>query len=325
MPQLTTKTNCANIQVMGDYKENEPRFVRQMTLADFDRLFPDEESCWTYLLLRRWPSGPRCPRCNNDHVYESTSRPWHWQCKKCGKNNRAPYRFSLKTGTIFEETKVALRIWFKVLYFMLSSKKGMSALQIHRMVGFGSYRSAWYMCMRLRAAMHDPEFQQLMGIVEVDETFIGGKQKNRHANVRARYSGRGAANTGKTTVIGAIARKGNVVCKVIEDTSEQTLSRFVRNAVADRVSLIATDEAGGYRYLRLGFPHEVIAHNAGEYVRGEVHTNNIESFWSLLKRGVVGTYHNVSKKYLPLYLAEFQFRHNNRREADIFGKAIEGA
>jgi hypothetical protein len=309
---------------MGDYKENEPRFVRQMTVADFDRLFPDEQSCWTYLLLRRWPSGPHCPRCNNDHVYESTARPWHWQCKKCGKNNRSPYRFSLKTGTIFEETKVPLRTWFKVLYFMLTSKKGMSALQLHRMIGFGSYRTAWYMCMRLRASMHDPDFQQLMGIVEVDETHTGGKQENRHWKDRQKYYGGCAAHTGKTTVIGAISRKGNLVCQIIENTSADCLSGFVEQAVSEKVSLVATDEAGGYHELRYSYPHEVIRHRSGEYVRGEIHTNNIESFWSLLKRGVVGTYHNVSKKYLPLYLAEFQFRYNNRQNPDIFGEAIGG-
>ena len=292
-----------------------------MTLADFDRLFPDERSCWTYLLLRRWPDGPHCPRCNNTKVYESTARPWHWQCKQCGKNNRAPYRFSLKTGTIFEETKVAMRTWFKVLYFMLSSKKGIAALQIHRMIGSGSYRTAWYMCMRLRAAMKDPEFKQLMGIVEVDETYIGGKNKNRHWNKK--QGGRGPLH--KTAVIGAISRKGNVVCQIIEDTSTETMSRFVRQMVSEKVDLVATDEGAGYQKLYQAFTHDTVDHKAHEYVRGEIHTNNIESFWALLKRGVIGTYHHVSKKYLPLYLAEFQFRHNNRREADIFGKAVAGA
>lgn len=306
---------------MGDYRDTEPRFVRQMTLADFDRLFPDERSCWVYLLLRRWPTGPRCPRCHNDHVYESTARPWHWQCKKCGKNNRAPYRFSLKTGTIFEETKKPLLTWFKVLYFMLTSKKGMSALQIHRMIGSGSYRTAWYMCMRLRAAMKDPEFKQLMGIVEVDETYIGGKNKNRHWDKK--QSGRGPLH--KTAVIGAISRKGSVVCQIIEDTSMETMSRFVRKMVSEKVDLVATDEGAGYQKLSQAFPHDTVDHKAHEYVRGEIHTNNIESFWALLKRGVIGNYHQFSKKYLPLYLAEFQFRHNNRREADIFGKAIAGA
>ena len=161
-----------------------------------------------------------------------------------------------------------------------------------------------------------------MGIVEVDETYIGGKNANRPLSKRFNLKGRGPV--GKTTVIGAISRKGNVVCKIIEDTSMDTMSRFVREAVSDRVSLVATDEGAGYQKLHQVFPHDTVDHKANEYVRGEIHTNNIESFWSLLKRGVIGTYHNVSKKYLPLYLNEFQFRHNNRKNKDIFGAAIAG-
>jgi predicted RNA-binding Zn-ribbon protein involved in translation (DUF1610 family)/transposase-like protein len=302
----------------------EPKITRQMTLADFDRMFPDETSCKAYLMAQRWPKGVSCPRCGNDKVYANKTRPFTWQCMKCGVAKRTPYRFSVTVGTIFENTNYKLLIWFKVLYLMLTSKKGISALQIHRMIGSGSYRTAWFMCHRLRAGLAEPEFRQLMGVVEVDETYIGGKQANRHANVRAKYHGGGAAHTGKTTVVGAIARKGNVVCKIIENTSSRTLSHFVRDVVSDRVSLISTDEGGGYRYLRLSFPHQSVDHKAGEYVRGEVHTNNIENFWSLLKRGVIGTYHNVSAKYLPLYLNEFAFRHNNRKNADIFGSAVAG-
>jgi len=307
---------------MKDYKATEPRFTRQMTLADFDRTFPDEQSCWTYLLLRRWPDGPHCPRCNNDHVYESTARPWHWQCKKCGKNNRSPYRFSLKTGTVFEETKMPLRAWYKVLHLMLTSKKGISALQLHRLLGTGSYRSAWYICMRLRAGMKDDDFKKLMGVVEVDETFIGGKEKNKHRSKRIGPNTKGT--TGKTPVIGAISRKGNIVCQMIEATDMKTLDSFVRRTVSDKVELVATDEHPSYGMLKRGYRHESVAHSLGEYVRGEIHTQSIDSFWALLKRGIIGTYHHVSKKYLPLYLNEFQFRFNNRREADIFGKAVEG-
>ena len=180
-------TDAEHPQTKGDYpvreyrscftytffmsRETEPRFVRQMRLADFDRVFPNEEACWTYLAVRRWLDGVvKCVRCGNDHVYASKARPWHWQCKRCGKDNRSPYRFSLKTGTIFEETKYPLLTWFKVLYLMLTSKKGISALQIHGMIGSGSYQTAWYICMRLRAGMKDSDFKQLMGIVEVDAT-----------------------------------------------------------------------------------------------------------------------------------------------------------
>lgn len=165
-------------------EKGEPKFVRQMTYADFDRLFPNEDACRTYVLTHRWPKGVRCPRCYNDHVYESKARPWHWQCMTCGPKPRSPYRFSLKTRTVFEETKHPLLTWFRVLFLMLTSKKGVSALQVHRMLGFGSYRTAWYMCHRLRAALREPEFWQLMGIMEVDEIFIDGKAQNMHASNR---------------------------------------------------------------------------------------------------------------------------------------------
>jgi transposase-like protein len=146
----------------SEKNKHQPKFTRQMTFGQFDRLFPDEEACKLYLSVRRWPEGVRCPRCSNDHVYASKARPWHWQCKKCGKDNRSPYRFSLLTGTVFEETKISLLVWFKVTLLMLTSKKGISALQIHRLIGTGSYKTAWYMCHRVRAALSDPEFQKLI-------------------------------------------------------------------------------------------------------------------------------------------------------------------
>jgi transposase-like protein len=283
--------------------------------------FPDENSCRQYLTERRWPNGRvTCPRCGNEKVWALKSRPFHWQCQKCGKTG---YRFSVIAGTIFENTNYPLLTWFRVLWTMLESKKGVSSRQLGRMF-FGktsSTRTPWYMSHRLRAAMHDPDFRQLMGVVEVDETAIGGKDKNRHWDKKQHITGM----SGKTTVIGAISRKGNVVCQIIENTNAATLNRFVRKAVSDRVSLVATDDFSGYHYLdALGFKHDSVKHSENEYVRGEIHTNNIESFWALLKRGIVGTYHHVSKKYLPLYLAEFQFRHNNRKNEDIFGAAIAG-
>ncbi|HUO06405.1 MAG TPA: IS1595 family transposase [Candidatus Binataceae bacterium] len=314
-------------------KKAQPRFVRQMTLSQFDRLFPSEQACRDYLLMRRWPSGPRCPRCNNEKVYESEARPWHWQCMKCGPKPRSPYRFALTTGTIFEETKKPLLLWFRVLHLMLTSKKGMSALQVHRMIGTGSYQTAWYMCMRLRAGLKDSDFRKLMGIVEADETFIGGKDRNRHWNKKSAQQREAAGpqpvgeaiGFGKVGVIGAIARKGNVVAQVAEYMDAAELSKFVRGVVdARKISVVITDEHPAYNRLNYVLRHESVNHSRGEYVRGDAHTNTIESFWSLLKRGVMGTYHHVSKKYLPLYLNEFQFRFNNRNNEDIFGVAIAG-
>jgi transposase-like protein len=297
---------------------------RPMTLDEFDELFPSEDACKQYLLSRRWPKAVACPRCGNEKVWELKSRPYHWVCKSpaCLKKSTSGYRFSLYVGTIFENTNYPLRTWFRVLYFMLASKKGISALQIHRMIGSGSYRTAWYIAHRLRAGLMDPDFKKLMGIVEVDETFIGGKDKNRHWDKKSHQ--RGGIASGKVGVIGAISRKGNVTCQIIENTDGKTLNRFVRKAVSERAELLATDEHGGYSELNeFGYKHHVVRHADKQYVvHGIVHTNTIENFWSLLKRGILGTYHNVSKKYLPLYLNEFMFRQNNRRTYDIFGKAV---
>jgi hypothetical protein len=232
------------------------KFTPQMTVPQFERLFPTDDACKAYLVARRWPQGVHCPRCGNVDVYPVTNRPFHWQCCKCAE--KGGYRFSVLVGTIFENTNVPLKTWFKVVYLILTRKKGIPALQIHRMMGFGSYKTAHYMCHRVRAGLVDPDFRQLMGIVEVDETYIGGKDHNRHWDKKS--GGVGPEGSGKTPVIDAVSRKGNVVARVIAHTDTKTFDAFVRAAVSEKVSLIATDEHSSYRNLSKKFPHGVARH-----------------------------------------------------------------
>jgi transposase-like protein len=283
--------------------------------------FQTEDDCKEFLVARRWPDGIHCPRCGNAKVWQPKAKPFHWICKGCNKNG---YRFSVITGTIFENTKYPLREWFKVAFLMYHSKKGMSAHQIHRMLGTGSYETAWYMCHRIRVAMKNSAKGQLFGEVEVDETFVGGLAKNRHVGDRFKGGGTGGVGSGKTPIVGAINRKGKVVARVVENVDGATLKGFVREVVSDKVSLLATDQWVGYRGLSASYPHQTVDHAKGQYVIGSVHTQNIEGFWSLLKRGGIGTYHKMSDTYMPLYVNEFEFRHNTRGDSDAFGLIIAG-
>ena len=295
-----------------------PKPVHQMTEAQFEAMFPagDEDACKRYLVARRWPNGVYCPRCGNIKVFPVSSMPFKWQCYACAKDQG--YRFSHIAGTIFENTNKPLRQWFKVVHLMMTSKKGISALQIQRQMGFGSYETALNMTHKIRAAMIQPE-QKLGGIVEVDETFVGGKDQNKHWDKRTHL--RGGAD--KTPVIGAVQRKGNVIARVLDHVTKENAETFVRQMVSEKVSLLATDAYQIYDGLT-EYPRQSVKHHLGQYVVGAVHTNTIEGFWSIFKRGVVGTFHKVSDKYLALYVAEFQFRYNNRMNADIFGAVING-
>ena len=185
--------------------------TNQLTAGQFEKIFPNEEACDRYLVARRWPQGVHCPRCGSERVYPLQTMKFKWECPDCREGGA--YRFSHLVGTIFENTKVDLRDWFKVIHLMLTAKKGMSAMQIQRIMGFGSYKTAWYVCHRIRTALQDKEFRKLMGIVEVDETFIGGKGINKHQ--RNKVGGRKHQALLKTAIIGAVERKGSVVTRVL--------------------------------------------------------------------------------------------------------------
>ena len=298
-------------------KTKRPKPVHQMTEAQFEAMFPtgDEDACKRYLVARRWPNGVVCPRCGAAKVFPVGSMPFKWQCYQCAPDQG--YRFSHIAGTIFENTNKPLRQWFKVVHLMQTSKKGISSLQIQRQMGFGSYETALNMTHKIRTALMQPE-TKLGGIVEIDETWVGGKDKNRHWDKKKGH------HDDKVPIIGAVQRKGNVIARVLEKVNSQTMLDFVNEAVSNKVSLLATDDWQGYSdYLRK-FPHATVDHSKHRYVIGAVHTNTIEGFWSIFKRGVVGTFHKMSAKYMPLYVAEFEFRYNNRFNPDMFGTAIGG-
>jgi transposase-like protein len=296
--------------------KKQSKRIHQMTIGEWEKAFPTEASCKAYLVACRWPEGVRCPRCGSEKLY--VVEAFRWQCRACGPQG---YAFSVLVGTIFENTNKPLRDWFRVIHMMVTSKKGVSALQVQRVMGFGSYETAWSMCHRIRGGMIDEDFQKLMGIVEVDETFVGGKAKNRHKDDR--FDGtKGTGGSGKAVIAGAVRRKGNVIARVVKNVRADTLTKFIRESVSTKVSLICTDKWVGYKHLSKEFPHGIVDHGKGQYVVGAVHTQTIEGFWSLIKRGMIGTFHKVSAKYLPLYVAEFEFRYNNRLNSDIFGEAV---
>jgi len=202
--------------------KRRPKPVHQMTIAQFVAAFPNEEACARYLVARRWPEGIRCPRCGNDRVFEVKSMAFKWQCYKCAPDSG--YRFSHIAGTIFENTNKPLCEWFKVVHLMLTSKKGISSLQIQRMMGFGSYETALNMTHKIRAALVEPE-TKLGGIVELDETYIGGKDFNRHWDKKSKVGGGPSA---KTPIMGAVSRKGNVIARVLDRVNRQNANCFVK-------------------------------------------------------------------------------------------------
>jgi transposase-like protein len=268
-------------------------------LVELFEKFNSEERCREYLELLRWPTGAACLRCGDTAVWKLGKRN-QYECHGCG------YQFSATAGTVFHDSHLPLWKWFLATYLICESKKGVSANQIKRTLGV-SYKTAWYLCHRIREAMKCDESEKLTGTVEVDETFIGGRRDMR----RKRMSHE------KPCVVGVIQRDGDVRAQKVAARSGTLIGAFVKESVEPGARLM-TDQFPGYKEIGQDYEHSAVKHHKKEYVRGDTHTNSIENFWSLFKRGLVGSFHKVSEKHLDRYLDEFTYRFNNRDDGQLF-------
>lgn len=291
-----------------------------------DPIFHDETKARKYLESVRWPDGPFCPHCgeaeNIKRLKGKSHRPGLHQCNSCRGH------FSVTVGTLYERSKVPLHKWLMATHLMCASKKGMSAHQLHRMLGV-TYKTAWFMAHRIREGMREHKPDTLGGAgkyIEADETVIGGKERNKHKSKR---NPKNIGAVGKEIAFSLVERGGKVRSYHVTNVNAKTL-RPVIVAQVDRKSFLMTDDAGQYRVIGPEFAgYETVNHGIEEYVRGDAHTNTIEGYFSILKRGITGVYHHVSQKHLRRYLGEFDFRYDERKglgvsDAARAKKALKG-
>jgi transposase-like protein len=280
-----------------------------MDLLSLMDAYGSEDRCRTILEELRWPEGPHCPRCQGTKLSRISTRE-QFDCDGCG------YQFSVKAGTIFHDSHLPLRKWFVAVYLMTESRKGISANQLQRMLGLGSYRTAWYLCHRIRAAMVEADPTPLLGTVETDETYLGGKPRH-PAKSKQEAAQRWMQH--KVIVLGAVERGGKVRLQMAPRNRKGNVTEFLMRTVDDHAEAIYSDEFRSYDDIGdEDTRHEAVNHRAREWVRGDVHTNTIESVWSLLDRAIIGSYHKLSAKHLPAYLSEFEWRFNNRENPYLF-------
>ena len=279
------------------------------TLMEAINFFSDDLFCVQFVASRRWKDGKAvCPRCKStNNTFMEKRKVWQCKNKECKK------QFSVKVGTIFEDSPIKLTKWLTAMWLIVNAKNGISSYELHRAIGV-TQKTAWFMLHRIRLAMETGSIEKLSGDVEADETFIGGLSKNMHKWKREqKIKGRGSV--GKTAVMGIIERKGKVTAKIINDLTKETLQGEVK-ANVELGSNLYTDEWQSYQGLTEDYIHEVVNHSLKEYVRGNVHTNSIENFWTLLKRSLKGTYVSVEPFHLGRYVAEQVFRFNERKKND---------
>lgn len=282
-------------------------------LIELNDYFREEKTCHEFLAAQIWEdSKPICPHCESDKVYKTKSRSTKpskkeipdYRCSACDK------KFSTTTGTIFEATKLPLRTWYAAIYLITAHKKGISSLQLAEDLQI-TQKSAWFVLHRVRDMYRISAPEMLKDVVQVDETFIGGKNKNRHTDKKKENSQGGA---GKTIVFGAKGLCGKVKTEIVPNREAETLNPIIEKWV-DKGSIMVSDEHKSYHTLSADYFHVAINHSEGEYVRGGFTNNGIENFWSLFKRGIIGIYHQVSPKHLHRYSTEFSYRYNSRNDS----------
>ena len=288
------------------HKAPGKHFRKGMSLVEVMRMFPDDAAATKWFTDIRWPEGPRCPHCSSDNIQDGTKhKTMPYRCRGCRK------WFSVKTGTVMQSSKLGLQVWAIASYLLTTGLKGQASMKLHRDLGI-TQKSAWHLAHRIRETWAKKNVL-IDGPVEVDEAYLGGLRENMPKAKRRTLKGRGAV--GKTVVAGAKDRATNRISAAVVDTPDRkTMHRFVAERAAPGAT-VYTDDYVVYRGMP--FDHEAVRHVDGEYVRGEAHTQGIESFWSMLKRGYHGTYHHMSPKHMSRYVNEFAGRHNDRNANTI--------
>lgn len=280
------------------------------TLTDFTDYFKDEKTCLAHFTASRFQNGEVCPHCQHDKIYLCANGK-RYHCSKCKQD------FTIRTNTVFGESKLPLRKWYMAVYLLATTSKGISSVQLAKHLGV-TQKTAWFMAHRIRAAKTQST-TPLSGEIEVDETYVGGRETNKHAHKRVKNAC-GRSVKSKTPIIGMVQRGGEIRACVAERVNAPTVESKILNQVVEG-SRVITDDFWGYSRVSKKFIHNVINHGRREYARGDIHTNTIESFWALFKRGYHGVYHQMSKKHMQRYIDEFTFRFN-RRASEMQGVFI---